>query len=455
MNTASADTICALSTPHGVGGIAVVRISGGKAFEIVSLLFSKAIQPENARKAMFGVIKDGNSILDEVVVTSFVGPHSFTGEDVVEIACHGSRYIQQRLLELLMECGCRMAMPGEYTQRAYLNGRMDLSRAEAVGDVIAAESAAAHRQAVHQMRGGFSKEINSLRERLIEFASLLELELDFSEEDVEFADRTQLRVLLNEIKRVVLRLKQSFKLGNALKNGIPVAIVGAPNAGKSTLLNALLNEDRALVSDIAGTTRDTVEEVLNIQGYSYRFIDTAGIRDTEDVVEKMGIERSLEKIQHAQLILLLVDSEKESEEEVLAMLARMNEEKRDEAKILLLWNKSDRASKSLNNKGHVDELAISAKAGVGIEEIKNWLIRAFENEVIEGETVVTNARHFEALRQADLSLDDLIGGMESGIPSDLLAVDLRKILYHLAEITGEVKADDILNSIFGKFCIGK
>jgi len=455
MNAATADTICALSTPHGVGGIAVVRISGTKAFELVSKIFSKSLSPAVARKALFGEIRDGEAILDEVVVTSFVGPHSFTGEDVVEIACHGSRYVQQRLLEVLMQEGCRMAMPGEYTQRAYLNGRMDLSRAEAVGDVIAAESAAAHKQAVHQMRGGFSKEINGLRERLIEFASLLELELDFSEEDVEFADRTQLRLLLNEIKKVVVRLKSSFKLGNALKHGIPVAIVGAPNAGKSTLLNALLNEDRALVSDIAGTTRDTVEEVLNIEGYSFRFIDTAGIRDTSDVVEQMGIERSMEKVQHAQLILLLVDAVRESQSEVAAMLNKMVDSKRSDAKMVLLWNKSDVANIERIGVHGIDELAISAKNGEGIDAIKQWLLASFANEVVEGETVVTNARHFEALRQADLSLDDLIQGMESGIPSDLLAVDLRKILYHLSEITGEVKADDILNSIFGKFCIGK
>lgn len=455
MNAATTDTICALSTPHGVGGIAVVRISGAKAFELVNRIFSKSLSPQVARKALFGEIRDGEAILDEVVVTSFVGPHSFTGEDVVEIACHGSRYVQQRLLEVLLEQGCRMAMPGEYTQRAYLNGRMDLSRAEAVGDVIAAESAAAHKQAVHQMRGGFSKEINGLRERLIEFASLLELELDFSEEDVEFADRTQLRLLLSEIKKVVVRLKSSFKLGNALKHGIPVAIVGAPNAGKSTLLNALLNEDRALVSDIAGTTRDTVEEVLNIDGYSFRFIDTAGIRDTSDVVEQMGIERSMEKVQHAQLILLLVDALRESQAEVTAMVSKMLESKRSDAKMVLLWNKSDVATVTRIGVHGMDELAISAKSGEGIDAIKQWLLASFANEVIEGETVVTNARHFEALRQADLSLDDLIQGMESGIPSDLLAVDLRKILYHLAEITGEVKADDILNSIFGKFCIGK
>ena len=294
------ETICALSTPHGVGGIAVVRVSGKKAWEIVSKLFSKPLQPEQKRRALFGCIYDGKDILDEVVVTCFQGPQSFTGEDVVEIACHGSMFIQQRLLQLLQENGCRMATPGEYTMRAYLNGRMDLSRAEAVGDVIAAESAAAHRQAVHQMRGGFSKEIESLREQLIHFASLLELELDFSEEDVEFADRTQLLNLLNSIQQVVQQLRDSFQLGNAIKHGVPVAIVGAPNAGKSTLLNALLNEDRAIVSDIAGTTRDTVEEVLNVEGMQFRFIDTAGIRETTDVVEQLGIARSMEKVSHAQ-----------------------------------------------------------------------------------------------------------------------------------------------------------
>lgn len=449
------ETICALSTPQGVGGIAVVRVSGSQAWVIVSKLFSKPLQPEQKRKALFGCVYDGKEILDEVVVTLFQGPHSFTGEDVVEIACHGSRYVQQRILQLLQENGCRMATAGEYTMRAYLNGRMDLSRAEAVGDVIASESAAAHKQAVHQMRGGFSKEIESLRERLIHFASLLELELDFSEEDVEFADRTQLLNLLNEILKVVVQLRDSFQLGNAIKNGVPVAIVGAPNAGKSTLLNALLNEERAIVSDIAGTTRDTVEEVLNVEGIQFRFIDTAGIRETTDTIEQLGIARSMDKVSHAQLVLLLVDVVNTSQAEIEEMLESIRSHARAEAKVLVVFNKIDSNPNFELNVEGADTLRISAKEGSGISELRSWLVESFAPLLNESDTVVTNARHFESLRLAALSLEEVLNGMNLGVPSDLLTVDIRKTLYHLSEITGNISADDILHSIFGKFCIGK
>ena len=449
------ETICALSTPQGVGGIAVVRVSGSQAWVIVSKLFSKPLQPEKKRKAIFGCIFDGKEILDEVVVTLFQGPHSFTGEDVVEIACHGSRYVQQRILQLLQENGCRMATAGEYTMRAYLNGRMDLSRAEAVGDVIASESAAAHKQAVHQMRGGFSKEIDGLRERLIHFASLLELELDFSEEDVEFADRTQLLNLLNEILKVVVQLRDSFQLGNAIKNGVPVAIVGAPNAGKSTLLNALLNEERAIVSDIAGTTRDTVEEVLNVEGIQFRFIDTAGIRETSDTIEKMGIARSMEKVSHAQLVLLLVDVVNTSQAQIDEMLESIRSHARPEAKVLVVFNKIDSNPNFELKVEGANTLCISAKEGSGIIELRSWLVESFAPLLNESDTVVTNARHFESLRLAALSLEEVLNGMNLGVPSDLLTVDIRKTLYHLSEITGSISADDILHSIFGKFCIGK
>ena len=449
------ETICALSTPQGVGGIAVVRVSGSQAWVIVGKLFSKPLQPEQKRKALFGCIYDGKEILDEVVVTLFQGPHSFTGEDVVEIACHGSRYVQQRILQLLQENGCRMATAGEYTMRAYLNGRMDLSRAEAVGDVIASESAAAHKQAVHQMRGGFSKEIDGLRERLIHFASLLELELDFSEEDVEFADRTQLLNLLNEILKVVVQLRDSFQLGNAIKNGVPVAIVGAPNAGKSTLLNALLNEERAIVSDIAGTTRDTVEEVLNVEGIQFRFIDTAGIRETSDKIEKLGIARSMEKVSHAQLVLLLVDVVNTSQAQIDDMLESIRSHARAEAKVLVVFNKIDSNPNFELNVEGANALRISAKEGAGISELRSWLVESFAPLLNESDTVVTNARHFESLRLAALSLEEVLNGMNLGVPSDLLTVDIRKTLYHLSEITGNISADDILHSIFGKFCIGK
>ena len=449
------ETICALSTPQGVGGIAVVRVSGSQAWVIVGKLFSKPLQPEQKRKALFGCIYDGKEILDEVVVTLFQGPHSFTGEDVVEIACHGSRYVQQRILQLLQENGCRMATAGEYTMRAYLNGRMDLSRAEAVGDVIASESAAAHKQAVHQMRGGFSKEIDGLRERLIHFASLLELELDFSEEDVEFADRTQLLNLLNEILKVVVQLRDSFQLGNAIKNGVPVAIVGAPNAGKSTLLNALLNEERAIVSDIAGTTRDTVEEVLNVEGIQFRFIDTAGIRETTDTIEQMGIARSMEKVSHAQLVLLLVDVVNTSQAQIDEMLESICSHARVEAKVLVVFNKIDSNPNFELKVEGANALRISAKEGAGISELRSWLVESFAPLLNESDTVVTNARHFESLRLAALSLEEVLNGMNLGVPSDLLTVDIRKTLYHLSEITGNISADDILHSIFGKFCIGK
>jgi tRNA modification GTPase len=448
------ETICALSTPQGIGGIAVVRVSGKAAWAIVSKLFSKPLQPEQKRKALFGCVYDGKEILDEVVVTLFQGPHSFTGEDVVEIACHGSRYVQQRMLQLLQENGCRMATAGEYTMRAYLNGRMDLSRAEAVGDVIASESAAAHKQAVHQMRGGFSKEIDGLRERLIHFASLLELELDFSEEDVEFADRTQLLNLLNEILKVVVQLRDSFQLGNAIKNGVPVAIVGAPNAGKSTLLNALLNEERAIVSDIAGTTRDTVEEVLNVEGIQFRFIDTAGIRETSDTIEQMGIARSMEKVGLAQLILLLVDVSNTTQITLNEMLASIHAKARPDARVLVVFNKIDALS-NFELKVEGSSLNISAKSGEGIEGLRSWLVESFAPLLNESDTVVTNARHYESLRLASLSLEEVLNGMNLGVPSDLLTVDIRKTLYHLSEITGSISADDILHSIFGKFCIGK
>ena len=448
------ETICALSTPQGIGGIAVVRVSGKAAWEIVGKLFSKPLQPEQKRKALFGCVYDGKEILDEVVVTLFQGPHSFTGEDVVEIACHGSRYVQQRILQLLQENGCRMATAGEYTMRAYLNGRMDLSRAEAVGDVIASESAAAHKQAVHQMRGGFSKEIDALRERLIHFASLLELELDFSEEDVEFADRTQLLNLLNEILKVVVQLRDSFQLGNAIKNGVPVAIVGAPNAGKSTLLNAMLNEERAIVSDIAGTTRDTVEEVLNVEGIQFRFIDTAGIRETTDTIEQLGIARSMEKVGLAQLVLLLVDVSNTSQATLNEMLASIHAKARQDARVLVVFNKID-ANPNFELKVEGSSLNISAKTGDGIAELRNWLVESFAPLLNESDTVVTNARHYESLRLASLSLEEVLNGMTLGVPSDLLTVDIRKTLYHLSEITGNISADDILHSIFGKFCIGK
>ena len=414
-----------------------------------------------SHKALHGWIEKEGNKLDEVVVTIFRAPHSFTGEDTVEIACHGSIFIQQTIIQLLLAHGATMAQPGEFTMRAYLNGRMDLSQAEAVGDLIASESAAAHKQALHQMRGGFSKEINELRDRLIHFASMIELELDFAEEDVEFANREQLNALLVEILKVVDHLRESFSLGNALRNGVPVAILGAPNAGKSTLLNALLNEERAIVSDIAGTTRDTIEDHITLDGIRFNFVDTAGIRQTNDTIEMLGIKRTFAKAKSASIILLMFDAMTTS----ALVLQRMKEEVLREAgpgkHIILLANKVDIAGYDQNafeeNFGTEENLlAISAKNKMQIEELKKMLTSAVNiGRINSGETIVTNVRHYDALVKASLSLTDILLGIKHGVSSDLLAVDIRKTLYHLGEITGEINADDLLNNIFSKFCIGK
>jgi tRNA modification GTPase len=454
MTSSPSETICALSTPHGVGGIAVLRVSGPLALSVSQAIVKKPLNESKVREAQFRAIMDGDQILDEAVLTYYQSPASFTGEDVVEIAVHGSRYIQQRLLQVLLEKGCRLAQPGEYTMRAYLNGKLDLSRAEAVGDVIAAESAAAHRQAVHQMRGGFSQEIDGLREKLIQFSSLLELELDFAEEDVEFADRSALVKLLAEIERVVVRLRESFRLGNAIKNGIPTAIVGAPNAGKSTLLNALLNEERAIVSDIAGTTRDTVEEVLHLNGVQFRLIDTAGIRETQDTIEQMGIARSWEKASHAELILWLVDGSHCKAQQLQDEWNAIAKIKREEAQVLLVVNKQDVGASSLTWDA-TPVFCISARDKQGLETLTTEMSQRYLDDLQGQDTIVTNARHHEALGLALTSLRDVQNGMQQGLSSDLLAIDIRNTLYHLASITGAVSADDILHSIFSKFCIGK
>ncbi len=461
MNHISGETICALSTPPGIGGIAVARISGKDALSIVGEIFSKKIQNTESHKAIHGWIMDQGERVDEVVLTVFRGPKSFTGEDTVEIACHGSHFIQQRLLELLLRSGARMATNGEFTMRAYLNGRMDLSQAEAVGDLIAAESAAAHKQAIHQMRGGFSKEINALRDKLIHFASMIELELDFAEEDVEFANRGELTRLIKEILDVVEHLRASFKWGNALKNGVPVAIVGAPNMGKSTLLNALLNEERAIVSDIAGTTRDTVEDSMTLGGVRFKFIDTAGIRDTDDTIEKLGIERSIAKVKEASIILVLFDADFNDGMEVQSFIKKVEEQKSEETTLILVANKMDKTERTL---GDIQELLqqnyelvlMSARDGRGLEILKEKLQSAVQSGTVHhGETIVTNLRHYEALGLASASLFDIVNGLEGKVTGDFLAVDIRKTLFHLSDITGQINADDLLNSIFSKFCIGK
>lgn len=461
MQVNTSDTICALSTPAGVGAISLIRLSGTRAFEIASRIFSRSLASVLTHTARFGVIRDGDLVVDEVVAVVFRGPHSFTGEDTVEFNCHGSLYVQQEVVQLLIRSGARLAMPGEFSMRAYLNGRMDLSQAEAVGDLIAAESEAAHRQAVHQMRGGFSKEIRGLRERLIHFASLVELELDFAEEDVEFANRPQLRKLLVEIQGVVDRLRDSFSLGNAMRSGVPVAILGAPNMGKSTLLNALLNEDRAIVSDIAGTTRDTVEDHVNIEGIRFRFIDTAGIRATEDTIEKLGIARSFAKAREARIILLMCDASSTRIDELKLLLEEVRNTAGTHPEIIVVANKIDQLGQPFNSPEWSQELgstvlAISAKTGFQVEELKNELARRSGiRKAGSGETIVTNLRHYQALTRAAESLQSVLHGMDSGITGDFLSVDIRRTLYHLGEITGEINADDLLDSIFSKFCIGK
>jgi tRNA modification GTPase len=457
----STETICALSSPPGIGAIALVRMTGPDAVRIAQSVFSKDLSKALSHKAVHGWIMDGAERVDDVLLTLFLAPHSFTGEDTVEIACHGSIFIQRRILELLSREGAQPARGGEFTMRAFMNGKMDLSQAEAIGDLIASESAAAHRQAVHQMRGGFSKEINALREKLIHFASLVELELDFAEEDVEFANREQFRVLLNEIVNVVEHLRQSFKLGNALKNGVPVAILGAPNAGKSTLLNALLNEERAIVSDIAGTTRDTIEEHITIDGVRFNFIDTAGIRDTRDTIENIGIGRAIEKARSASIILLIFDATTTHHEAFLNFKDYILREAGHDKHVIVLANKVDDSHFDSGvferHFGKEENLIlISAKQGTHIAELQQALRNTIDlGQVHSGETIVTNARHHAALERAAASLQEILLGLDSGLTGDLLSIDIRKTIYHLSEITGQVNADDLLHNIFSKFCIGK
>ncbi len=459
------DTICALSTPQGMGAIALIRLSGAESFSIFDKVFKPyKKQPVSEAKGYtlhFGKIVDGNQTLDEVMVGLFTNPHSYTGEDVIEISCHGSVYIQEQIIKLLLKSGCRMADPGEYTMRAFINGKMDLSQSEAVADLIESESKAAHQVAMQQMRGGFSNEIKELRGELINFASLIELELDFAEEDVEFADRTQLTNLLTRIKTVVKRLIDSFDTGNVIKNGVPVAIVGAPNAGKSTLLNALLNEEKAIVTEIAGTTRDAIEDEISINGIKFRFIDTAGIRETEDVVESMGIQKTFKKIDQSRIVLYLFNVEGlKFNVELIQKEIEDLKEKTSGKTLLLLANKMDLVEdqdilKSLGS--HENLIPISALQKTGIDE----LIKRLTQEVNLGalnsnQTIVTNARHYHALQQ---SLEDIIRveeGMANNISGDFMAMDIREALKHLGSIIGEVDTDrDILGTIFGKFCIGK
>jgi tRNA modification GTPase len=450
------DTIVALATAPGVSAIGVVRLSGSMAIDIADSLFpSKELSSQPANTLHVGYLKDGGELIDEVVVSLFRGPRSYTGEDVVEVSCHGSPWIQERIIGACIARGARLARAGEFTQRAFLKGRLDLTQAEAVADLIASNTAASHRTAMHNMRGGFSAVLRELRERLIEFSALIELELDFSQEDVEFADRSRLAELLERIRLTVSRLIDSFRLGNVIRNGVGVAIVGKPNAGKSTLLNTLLNENRAIVSEIAGTTRDTIEEVLNIDGILFRLIDTAGIRASEDSIEAIGVERSLEKMRTADLVLYLFDAATETPGGLEASLAVLREAN---PSYLLVGTKSDLSDEaSLTERfPGIDALYISARANHHIDILKERMVdRVLQGQVGAESTMVTNARHHAALQQVAAAVEDVQRGMDEGLPGDLLALEIRRCLHYLGEITGQVTNEDQLDFIFSKFCIGK
>ncbi|WP_437918643.1 tRNA uridine-5-carboxymethylaminomethyl(34) synthesis GTPase MnmE [Sphingobacterium sp. LRF_L2] len=452
----SQDTIVALATSPGVNGaIAVIRLSGADAIEIANRVFrGKNLLEQSSHTIHFGTIRDHDEIIDEVLVSLFQGPNSYTKENVVEISTHNSRYIIERIINLLLKQGARAAKAGEFTLRAFLNGGLDLSQAEAVADLIASNSAASHQIAMQQMRGGFSNQLKKLREDLVHFASLIELELDFSEEDVEFANRDQLKILVQSIYKVVGRLISSFEQGNVLKNGVPIVIAGKPNVGKSTLLNALLNEERAIVSDIAGTTRDTVEDEININGILFRFIDTAGIRETMDVIEAKGVERTREKMKQARLIIYLFDPIQDKIEAVQEQIAEVKELG---IPFVTLINKADLLSDIAREEyTPLEPIYISARDGVGIEELKEELLNQVNLSNIQADDVmVTNIRHVESLQKTQESLDKVLFGIDNPITSDFLALDIRQALHHLGTITGSVTTDDLLENIFSKFCIGK
>lgn len=456
------DTIMAMATPAGVGAIAVIRVSGQETFQIVERVFAPAgrmrLAEAKGHTLHFGRIMDGTELVDEVLVSVFRTPRSFTGEDSVEISCHGSLFIQNRILQLLGDHGCRMARPGEYAMRAFLNRKMDLSQAEAIGDLIASTSAAAHKVAMHQMRGGFGRDLTMLREELMNFASLIELELDFAEEDVEFVDRSQMKSLVNRILMAIDSLIGSFQLGNAIRQGVQVAIIGEPNAGKSTLLNALLNEERAIVSDIAGTTRDTVEDEMVMDGIRYRFVDTAGLRHTTDAIEKLGIERTYKKTEQADIVLFLFDASTYTPDRVTAeMDALRHRMPALDSRLIAVANKADRTdTAAMGAFASFDAVTISAKEKTGIEQLTSRIRKHVDLTALhQDQTIVTNTRHIEALKGAKKALLDVMTGLNDLIPADLVAIDIRKALYHLGEITGAITPDDLLGHIFSKFCIGK
>ena len=459
------DTIVALATASGVGAIAIIRLSGDQAIVIADRFFTsiknnKSLSDQKSHTLHLGRIVDQGRTIDEVLVSVFKNPNSYTGENTIEISCHGSSYIQQEIIQLFIRNGCRMADPGEFTLRAFLNGKLDLSQAEAVADLISSDSEASHQVAMQQMRGGFSNEIKLLREQLLNFASLIELELDFAEEEVEFADRAEFKKLIARIQLVLKRLIDSFAVGNVIKNGIPVAIVGEPNVGKSTLLNALLNEDRAIVSEIAGTTRDAIEDEIIIDGVAFRFIDTAGIRETKDIVESIGIKKTFEKIGLAQVVIYLFDAEKSKvESQKLKVEIEILKNKHPQKKLIIIANKADKisADELAVLKTEIPELiAISAKQKQGIETMTNQLTSLINTGALHNnETIVTNSRHYDALLKALNEINKVDEGTQLGIPSDLLAIDIRESLYYFGLITGEVTNDELLGNIFANFCIGK
>lgn len=445
------DTICAPATTAG-GAIGVIRISGSQTFNIIQKLLSCDITEWQANTAHFALIHNGEDIVDEVVITVFHAPHSYTGEDSAEISCHGSRYIMNKVLELLVSQGCRMANPGEYTQRAFMNGKMDLSQAEAVADLIASSNSASHKVAMSQLRGHFSSELSMLRDQLLHLTSLLELELDFSDhEDLEFADRKELNVLAHRIQDRITTLSHSFQTGKAIKEGVPVAIIGKTNVGKSTLLNRLLHDDKAIVSDIHGTTRDVIEDTTVINGVTFRFIDTAGIRDTSDKIEQMGIERTYATIDKAKIILWLID-DNPSADELSDILSRSKDKS-----LFIVRNKIDKDDAPLSDNKEQKTVYISAKYDIGIESLENEIFQAADiPEISENDVIVTNIRHFDALRLAAADIQRVIDGLEAGISGDLLSEDLRSCIHHLADIVGgEITPNETLSTIFERFCVGK
>jgi tRNA modification GTPase len=452
------DTIVALATPPGIGALGIIRLSGKKAIEIVNGRFpAKDLAKQPSHTLHVGYLKDKEKTLDEVVVSLYKAPRSYTGEDIVEISCHGSPFIHQQVINACVESGARLAKPGEFTQRAFLNGKLDLTQAEAVADLIASNTEASHRTALNNIRGGFSHALKTLREQLIQFSALIELELDFSQEDVEFADRSRLKDLVQHARQHTHQLLQSFQLGNVIKNGVSVAIIGKPNAGKSTLLNAILNEDRAIVSDIPGTTRDTIEEIINIDGILFRLIDTAGIRSHAiDVIETVGIEKSLEKMRQADVVLYLFDVNEITPDELTKTVQDMQAQG---VYPLLVANKVDLIDETDARKkfSHVAGiLFISAKSALHLDVLKERMVDAVLHDNVQGESViVTNARHYHSLQEVYKSLTDIAEGLESYISGDLLALDIRRCLHYLGMITGEVSNEDLLDYVFSKFCIGK